>query len=62
DLARCTGCGECVAFCPTHAVAVVADKVALVRPEDCNYCTECETICPAGAISCPFDIILLSGD
>ena len=59
DLDKCTGCGDCVEQCPTNAVAVVNNKVAIVRLENCDYCTDCETFCPAGAIRCPFEIILV---
>ena len=55
----CTGCGDCVEFCPTGAVAIVNGKVAIVKPEACTYCTECEALCPQGAIRCPFEIILV---
>jgi len=58
DIDACTACGDCVERCPTGAVAIVAGKAVMVRPEDCRYCTDCEEICPAGAIRCPFVIIL----
>lgn len=59
DLDKCTGCGDCVEQCPTNAVAVVNNKVAMVRIDACDYCTECETFCSVGAIRCPFEIILV---
>ncbi len=59
ELEKCTGCGECVEYCPTGAVKIVNGKVTMVNPNACNSCTECETICPSGAISCPFEIVLL---
>jgi NAD-dependent dihydropyrimidine dehydrogenase PreA subunit len=62
DLNQCIGCGDCVEWCPTNAVALVNGKAVVVRPEDCNYCTDCETVCPSGAIHCPFEIILMSRD
>lgn len=62
DLEMCTGCGDCVQKCPTHAVELVDGKPFMVRPDDCNYCTECELFCTAGAISCPFEIILAEPD
>ena len=59
NLEICTGCGDCVEFCPTGAVAIVNGKISVVKPEACTYCTECEALCPSGAIRCPFDIILV---
>jgi NAD-dependent dihydropyrimidine dehydrogenase PreA subunit len=58
DQERCQGCGDCVASCPTGAVALVEGRAAIVRPDDCNYCAECEALCPRQAISCPFEIVL----
>ena len=55
----CTGCGDCVEFCPTGAVAVINGKATVVRPDACTYCTDCEALCPSGAIRCPYEIILL---
>lgn len=54
DLNRCGGCGRCVEFCPTHAVAIVGGKARIVRPEDCTFCDVCENSCPSGAIGRPF--------
>lgn len=56
DLARCTGCGECVRRCPTQAVALVAGHATIVRPEACSYCEVCESYCPTAAIGRPFTI------
>ena len=33
----CTGCGDCVEFCPTGAVAVINGKATVVRPDACTY-------------------------
>ncbi len=54
DQARCTGCGDCVAVCPTGALAIAAGKAILARPEICQYCLSCEDICPMDAIALPF--------
>ncbi len=59
NLGRCTGCGDCVEWCPNGAVAVINGKAVSARPEKCRYCTECESVCPVGAIRCPFEIILV---
>ncbi|MAF84890.1 MAG: 4Fe-4S ferredoxin [Dehalococcoidales bacterium] len=58
NLEKCTGCGDCVEWCPTDAVALVNEKAVVVSPDDCYYCTDCEPVCPPGAIRCPFEIIL----
>ena len=50
----CTGCGDCIAACPTGALAQVDGKAALVFPDLCTYCATCETICPVGAIELPY--------
>lgn len=47
DLARCTRCGKCAAFCPTGAIT-------LQRPEAtdeaaCIVCGACAKYCPRGA-------------
>ena len=52
----CTGCGDCVATCPSGALDIVGGKAALARPDDCAYCGDCETLCPQGAIALPFEI------
>ena len=59
DSGKCNGCGDCVIQCPTKSVELVGGKVAIVRPQDCNYCTECEALCSSGAIRCSFGIILV---
>lgn len=56
-LQRCTGCGRCAALCPTSAVALIAGKPAIVRPEACTFCEICESYCPEGAIGRPFAIV-----
>ncbi|MEE9583513.1 MAG: 4Fe-4S dicluster domain-containing protein [Dehalococcoidales bacterium] len=59
NLDECTGCGDCLEWCPAAAVALVNGKAVVVRPEDCHYCTDCEVVCPTRAIKCPFEIILV---
>ena len=62
DLDKCTGCGDCVELCLSHAVGLVEGKVTIVSPADCNYCTDCETFCPNDAIRCPLEIVLLKDE
>lgn len=55
----CTGCGDCIAACPTGALAQVDGKATLAFPNLCTYCAVCETICPVGAIELPYLICKL---
>ena len=54
DLKKCTGCGDCVAVCPTGAVGWLAGKAAVIHPALCTYCAVCEEVCPVGAIELPY--------
>ncbi len=56
DDVRCTGCGDCVAVCPTGALGNVGGKAAVVQPQACTYCAACEDICSVGAIGLPYQI------
>jgi len=49
DVARCTGCGECVKVCPAGAIALVDGK-AHVYEEKCTGCGVCVDACPEGVI------------
>ncbi|MBU5614227.1 4Fe-4S dicluster domain-containing protein [Geomonas azotofigens] len=55
DVARCTGCGRCVAACPgrllTLEVAGYRKHAVLVRPRDCDGCLACLPVCPVRALS-----------
>jgi formate hydrogenlyase subunit 6/NADH:ubiquinone oxidoreductase subunit I len=50
DEARCTGCGDCVAVCPTECLALAGPVPWLPRPADCVSCSLCVLICPADAL------------
>ena len=50
DETRCTGCGDCVAVCPTDCLALREGEPWLVRPGDCIRCQLCALVCPAEAI------------
>jgi NAD-dependent dihydropyrimidine dehydrogenase PreA subunit len=46
----CTGCGDCVAVCPTDCLALGDSLPWLPRPADCIQCDLCVLICPVDAI------------
>jgi NAD-dependent dihydropyrimidine dehydrogenase PreA subunit len=50
DERRCTGCGDCVAACPTDCLAMAGPLPWLPRPAACVSCALCVLVCPAGAI------------
>jgi NAD-dependent dihydropyrimidine dehydrogenase PreA subunit len=50
DEARCTGCGDCVAVCPTGCLEMAGPVPWLPRPRDCVRCTLCVLVCPADAV------------
>lgn len=47
---KCTGCGQCVAVCTYHAIAVVNQQVLFFK-ELCHACGSCALHCPEGAIA-----------
>ncbi|HET7586070.1 MAG TPA: FAD-dependent oxidoreductase [Gemmatimonadaceae bacterium] len=49
---ECTGCGACVAPCPTAAIALGGmPRVAHIDPERCTRCGLCAEVCPEAAIT-----------
>jgi formate hydrogenlyase subunit 6/NADH:ubiquinone oxidoreductase subunit I len=51
DVTRCTGCGDCVAVCPTECLAMAASLPWLPRPADCVSCALCALVCPTEAVA-----------
>ncbi|HUV83796.1 MAG TPA: 4Fe-4S binding protein [archaeon] len=43
----CVGCGQCVTFCPSHAISVCGQ--ALIG-DTCTQCYLCIPYCPVKAI------------
>jgi NAD-dependent dihydropyrimidine dehydrogenase PreA subunit len=50
DETRCTGCGDCVAVCPTVCLALAGRTPWMPRPGDCVSCTLCVLVCPDQAL------------
>jgi Fe-S-cluster-containing hydrogenase component 2 len=50
DLARCNGCGACVAICPEGALYLIDDQ-AMVEASLCRECEACVAACPREAIA-----------
>ncbi|MCF7849739.1 MAG: EFR1 family ferrodoxin [Kiritimatiellales bacterium] len=48
DSSICTGCGNCVAACPTHCIEMVND-LPQTEPDNCIWCMACIRNCPTGA-------------
>jgi NAD-dependent dihydropyrimidine dehydrogenase PreA subunit len=51
DVARCVGCGMCVAVCPHAVFAIQGSRAWPVRAEACIECGACQRNCPTSAIS-----------
>ena len=49
---RCVGCGQCLEWCPAHAISMDEESgKAVIDNEPCIGCGECILICPKGAIN-----------
>ena len=55
--AVCTGCGDCLAVCQSHALALIEGVAVLARPDLCEYDGGCEPACPVGAIQVPYLVV-----
>ena len=51
---RCTGCGDCIAQCPSNALGWKSEKASLVHPDRYAYCATCEDLCPSNAVELPY--------
>ena len=58
DTDVCTSCGDCVACCPTGALAMAGAVAVVASPAACRYCGDCEVICPVEAIALPYQIVV----
>ena len=50
NIAWCTGCGICAAFCPRKVLEIKHEKVSIVNLGACIKCGLCELRCPDYAI------------
>jgi formate hydrogenlyase subunit 6/NADH:ubiquinone oxidoreductase subunit I len=48
---RCSGCGDCVAVCPTECLEMAGPLPWLPRPLDCVACALCVVVCPTAALT-----------
>ena len=48
---ECTSCEACVEACPTEAITMNGDEIAVVDPDLCSDCEECVEECPPEAIA-----------
>ncbi|MBU0742890.1 4Fe-4S binding protein [bacterium] len=48
---ECTGCESCVEACPTEAISMNGDEIAVVDHDMCTDCEACVEECPTEAIS-----------
>lgn len=51
DERRCTGCGWCVAVCPTDCLAMAGPLPWLPRSADCISCGACALACRPQALA-----------
>ena len=54
DIARCTGCGRCVAACAERLLSLEVSgyrkHAVLKAPQRCTRCLDCLVACPVGAL------------
>ena len=61
----CTNCGECIQFCPTHALSATPDKQGILFSSgQCVGCGICDHICKADAVVSEesFDLVTIAYD
>jgi NAD-dependent dihydropyrimidine dehydrogenase PreA subunit len=54
DYDRCSGCRQCLSFCPFGVYELAGDRVVVQSPRNCkNNCPACARLCPQVAIMFP---------
>ncbi len=54
NMNKCTGCGDCVKYCPRSVLEMKNNKLTVKNVEECNLCMECVRNCPAKP--CPITV------
>ncbi len=49
EVVRCTGCGQCIMWCPENAITMNGN-VAMINEKTCIGCGECLTVCHFDAV------------
>ena len=49
EIAKCTGCGQCIIWCPENAISMNG-TVAVINEKICIGCGECLTVCNFDAV------------
>ena len=49
EVAKCTGCGQCIIWCPENAISMNGN-VAVINEKICIGCGECLTVCHFDAV------------
>ncbi len=48
---ECVGCGTCVDECPSEAISMNDDDIAVINADECTDCGACVDACPTEAIT-----------
>ncbi len=51
DAENCVGCAACVDACPSEALEINDDNIAVVSEDDCVDCGACVDSCPSEVIT-----------
>ena len=48
---ECVGCGTCVDECPSEAISMNDEDIAVINADECTDCGMCVDACPTEAIT-----------